>query len=242
MTMKTVLQGILRRWYVVLAGLLITAGGCVFGYTHTGPIYQRSASELLVPGTQTVPQGGNPFLYLGGLSQASDVLVRALTADNLQRPILEGRTDVAVDIARDVSTSGPILVVTVNGPKDADVSAVFESILDAIPTTLSSLQAEAEVPAAARITVLPVTVDTSSSTTQKSRFETTAVIGAGGLAATLLLAALIDGLVLARRRARESHGTVKLTGSLNSGIIGASRPRTGDSARQRARKPRATRR
>ncbi len=205
MTILTVLHAIRRRWYVLVAGLLLTAVLCGLAYQRTAPVFQRSASELLVPGSQTVPDGGNPFLYLGGLGQASDVLVRALGAADLQGPIQNEYPEITVDVSRDVSTSGPIVLITAEGENDDDVAAVFQRMLDAAPTTLKALQTQAGVPTPARISLLPVTVDAKSTASQKGRLQVAGLIGAAGLAGSVLLVALVDGLALgAARRRRQS--------------------------------------
>jgi hypothetical protein len=202
MTVRTILHSIGRRWYILLGGLIATAVLCSFAYVNTDVSYARSASELLVPGSQTVPEGGNPFLYLGGLTQASDVLAQALGANDLQTPLKSQYPDTSVSIARDVSTSGPIIVITVEGDKDADVAAVFDRMLAAAPTTLTALQVQANVDKAAQISLLPITIDTHSTTKDKSRLQTSALVAAGGLVVTVLLVALVDGLLLARSRNR----------------------------------------
>jgi hypothetical protein len=200
MKLTTILKSIRRRWYIALGGLLATAVLCLLAYNHTSPSYQRSASELLVPGSQTVPKGGNPFLYLGGLDQASDVLVQALDANDIQGPLGDTYPDTTVTIARDVSSTGPIIVVTVEGQNESAVRGAFARMLDVGPTTLESLQVQAAVPSAARITMLPIDIDTTSTINNKSRVQVAGLVGAAGIVGTILLIALVDGLVLARRR------------------------------------------
>jgi hypothetical protein len=208
MIFSTILHSIRRRWYLLIVGLIATAAVGMYAYRNTEPTYQRSASELLVPGEQTVPEGGNPFLYLGGLAQASDVLVRALGASDLQGPIQSEFPTTSVLVERDVSTSGPIIIITVEGKDDAAVGEVFERMLSATPNTLNALQSQASVPRASQITILPITIDPGSTTNDKSRLQVAAMVIAGGVVATILLLALVDGLILAwgrRRRAKPSR-------------------------------------
>ena len=71
---RAVMVSLGRRWYITLPGLLL-AGLLAFGAWYVvPPSYQRSASEFLVPGTGSLPENANPFLYLSGLSQVADVL------------------------------------------------------------------------------------------------------------------------------------------------------------------------
>jgi hypothetical protein len=205
MIFSTILHSIRRRWYLLIAGLIATAAAGVFVYQETDPTYQRSASELLVPGSQTVPEGGNPFLYLGGLAQASDVLVRALGARDLQGPIQSEYPATSVIIDRDVSTSGPIIVITIEGKDDTAVGDVFQRMLAAAPDTLTDLQSQANVPLAAQITILPITIDVESTINDKGRLQAAAMVIAAGLVGTILVIALVDGLILALRGRRRGN-------------------------------------
>ena len=207
MNLKNLLHSMRRRWYIMLGGILIAGALCGLAYSNISPTYQRSASVLLIPGSTSIPAGGNPYLYLGGLAQASDVLVRALSADEVLTPILGPEPAVEVTIARDTTTSGPIVVISVSGTDDAQVAAVFTEVLGVVPTTFDNLQASAGVADDAKVTTLPLTVDTTSTLSQKSRLQAIGVVGVGTLAATLLLTGFIDGLLLAPRRPRGRRST-----------------------------------
>jgi hypothetical protein len=200
MTLMNFLRGLGRRWYIVVAGLLLAAGISGITYFAMSPTYERTASVLLVPGAGSIPAGGNPYLYLGGLSQASDVLVRALGANDVRDPILLGHPDTDFTVTRDATTSGPLLAITVEGANDSTVITVLEGALAAIPATLTDLQDEAAVPDDSRISSLSLTVDPTSDIVQKGRIETVGFIGAAIVAGTLLLAGLVDGLALSNWR------------------------------------------
>jgi hypothetical protein len=199
MNFSDFLQALRRRWYLVVGGLLVTAALCVGALLVVGPSYERRASELLVPGTQSIPTGGNPFLYLGGLTQASDVLAGALASDGVLGPIEKANPGVTIEVARDVSTSGPVIVITVTGNSDQNVDDAFTSMLDTVPRTLATLQSEAGIATAARMTALPITVDSQSTVSHKNRIELAVIVGVVGLVLTLLLQGLVDALAVARR-------------------------------------------
>ena len=207
MNLNTLLHSVRRRWYIVLSGIIVAGALCGMAYTTISPTYQRTASVLLIPGATSIPEGGNPYLYLGGLSQASDVLVRALSADAVLTPILGSDPTVGVTIARDTTTSGPILVISASGTDEAQVAAVFDELLPIVPTTLDDLQSSAGVADAAKVTTLPLTVDAESTVSQKSRYQAIGVLGVGTLAITLLLTGFIDGLLLARPQRRPQRST-----------------------------------
>jgi hypothetical protein len=210
MNFMNFLASIRRRWYIGVAGLLITAVACLFVYQTVKPTYERSASELLLPGSSSIPKDSNPYLFLGDVSQATDILVRALTADDVQSPALNGREGASVAVSRDVSTSGPIVVITVTAKTDADTKAVLHKMLDQLETTLATLQTDAGAKGQALITSTQLTFDENSTLVQKTRYTYTGGVAAGGLVVTLLTIALVDGLILGRTRRRRAEAKAVL--------------------------------
>jgi uncharacterized protein involved in exopolysaccharide biosynthesis len=208
MTLSNLLRNLGRRWYLVLAGLLITTGLCFATYSAISPTYERAASVLLLPGAQTIPAGGNPYLYLGGLGQASDVLVSAVNASSVRTSILLGHPATEISMTRDPASSGPLVTVSASGPNDADVTATLERALTAIPQTLSELQVQANVPTTARITSLQLTTDPTSVLIRKNQFQAVGLVAAGGTALTLLIVGFVDGLLLSRQRSRRGGARV----------------------------------
>jgi hypothetical protein len=214
MNFSDFLQALRRRWYLVAGGLLVTAALCVGALLIVGPSYERRASELLVPGTQSIPVGGNPFLYLGGLTQASDVLAGALASDEVLDPIEKANPGVTIEVARDVSTSGPVIVIAVTGDSDKNVGGAFTRMLDTVPRTLAMLQSEAGISAAARMTALPITVDSQSTVSHKNRIELAVIVGVVGIALSLLLQGLVDALAVARRERKAARSEAPAARSL----------------------------
>jgi hypothetical protein len=198
MNLRRLLSSIGRRWYIAVAGLLVTAVLCGFAYQAIKPTYERLATVTLLPGTATIPVGGNPYLYLGGLTQASDVLVTALGASSVQSPIIHDFPGSTINVARDQSTSGPMLLLTVDARSDANAAGALDEILAEVPATLATLQERAHVPGGARMDSLTLTSASTSTVSQKTRYELVAIAGVLGLAVTLLFVALIDSLLLTR--------------------------------------------
>lgn len=208
MTLSNLLKSLWRRWYLVLVGLLVTTGLCFVSYATMPPSYERAASVLLLPGAQTIPAGGNPYLYLGGLGQASDILVAAVNASSVRNAVLLGYPATDIVVARDPASSGPLVTVSASGQSNAAVTAVLDRALLAIPETLSKLQTQANVPATARIDSLQLTTDPTSVLIRKSQFQMVGVVAAGGMVLTLLIVGFTDGLLLSRRRGRRGGAGV----------------------------------
>lgn len=204
MNFMNFLTSIRRRWYIGVAGLLVAAVAAVFVYQTVKPSYERSASELLLPGSQSIPKGGNPYLFLGDVSQATDILVRALGADDVQKPAVEGHPGATVAIARDSTTSGPIVVITTTAKTNADAEAVLHGMVKQLRTTLATLQTNAGAKGGQLITSTSLTFDRSSTLNQKTRYTYTGIAAATIVVITLLAIAFIDGLILGRARRKKA--------------------------------------
>jgi hypothetical protein len=93
-----------------------------------------------------------------------------------------------------------MITVTVSGKSDAAVAGALDALAAEVPKALAELQNTAGVPDEARISVLTLTKDTTSTVLQKGRIEVVGMIGAAGLVLTVLLVGLVDGLVRGRRQ------------------------------------------
>lgn len=211
MNFADTLRGLWRRWYIVIPGLLISASLAVGAYFAIDPGYERSSVQLLIPGADSMPEGANPFLFLGGLSPAADVLVRAVGSKNVLNEVVVEHPGVDIAISRDTTTAGPVVLIVVTAASDAAAADVLGLLVDRTATTLDDLQKAENIPAKNRVTVLPLTVDTQSILQQRSRLLGTAGVGLGGVVLTLLLAGLVEGVSVKRRQrktAKVSAGTV----------------------------------
>jgi len=202
----TTLRSLWRRWYIVVPGVLLAAGLAVGAWFAVPPGYERTASQLLLPGTQSIPSEANPFLYLGGLSNAADVVVRAVGSDNVISAVQKEYPDAEVEVTRDVTNSGPFILITVTASSDADAESVLDLMLAETAQVLSDLQNDERITAENRITVVPIAVDTESVLQQRERLIAVAAVAVVVLALTLLVAGLVDGLVIQRRRRPKGAG------------------------------------
>ncbi|TFD57449.1 hypothetical protein E3T43_08100 [Cryobacterium sp. Hh7] len=200
MTLSNFLKSLARRWHLLLGALTLTTSLCLLAYSAVPPTYERAASVILLPGTQTIPTGGNPYLYLGGLGQASEILVAAMNASSVRQDILLDYPSTQVSMARDPASSGPLIAVSASGPSDAAVTAVLDRTLIAISETLSALQVQAEVQATAQIDALQLTEEPTSVLVLTDQFQVVALVAAGGIVLSLLGVGFIDGLLLSRQR------------------------------------------
>lgn len=200
MNLAETLRGLLRRWYIVVPGLIAAVAVAIGAWTMVKPAYERTATQLLIPGQLSLPENANPFLFLGGLSNAADVLVRAVGSESVANDILANERGVEVEVSRDGSTSGPVILITVTAPSDAQAASVLAAMVERTGAELTALQDAERIPGGNRITVMPITIDDSSTLQQRDRLV--AAVGAGILVAAvaIVVASLVDGLARQKRR------------------------------------------
>lgn len=208
MNLADTLRGLWRRWYIVIPGLVLTVLVALAAWQIIKPEYQRSGTELLLPGTASIPEAGNPYLYLGGLSQASDVLVTAMSSELELNSLVAEHAGAKVVIARDPLTSGPQILITVTARTDAEAGEILNATIARTTQTLEGLQNVDGITAGNRIGIKSITVDDQSTLIQKTRALGVAGVASVVLLLTLLLAGLVEGLSTRKRRRRATESAV----------------------------------
>lgn len=193
----------LRRWYIVFAGLLLTLPLCVLAAQHVAPKYTMKASVVLLVPQKTVGLGGNPYLALGGLEGAVDVVATGLSADAIQEKLVRTGATTGV-VARDASTSAPILLITVEAPTKAAAAAGVASLVDEVPPTLAAIQRSAGVEQSQLIRSQLVAASRHAVVSHKPQIRAALVVLFAGMAMTFMLTALLDSLLVRRRRRRSA--------------------------------------
>ncbi|ACZ31710.1 lipopolysaccharide biosynthesis protein [Xylanimonas cellulosilytica DSM 15894] len=204
MELQDVLRSLWRRWYIVVVGLIAAAGAAFGLLTVIPPTYSQVSTSFMAPGKGSVEPGDNPLLYLGGLTQQRDLVVRAVQADSVREPILETHPGADFAVTPDFSVSGPVVMVTATGQTPAATTAILDAATAAVAKQLEDLQIEVGTPATARTTIYNVPIDSEPKIVRKQQLQLT-VVGTGGvLLLALFLAVLIDGRSQARVRRKQT--------------------------------------
>lgn len=199
MDSSNLLSALRRRWYVVVAGILLTCAGAVAVSQFVPPTYTASANILFLPPQSTQQTGGNPYLALDGLSPAAAAVGLAMSDDATTRALKQAGATGSFTVIPDTTTSGPVLLVSTTDTTAQGAVATLRLVAKEIPRTLSRLQAQTGAPRRSFITSATVADKTTATTQHKGQIRALLVVTAGGIALTLILASLIDGIILARR-------------------------------------------
>ncbi|MBA4608138.1 hypothetical protein H1W00_06575 [Aeromicrobium sp. Marseille-Q0843] len=198
-----VIKTVLRRWYVVVAGLLLTGVLGYAAYSSTPPVYEASGTVLLLPPEDQVSGEGikNPFLQLNNLDVPTSLVVARLNGDEVREQILEQQPGALYEVTTDPTMRGPVVLVQVSAQSAKATVDTLEAVLAAAPTALTDLQAQQDVPKGDSITSMQLAADLEA--TAVTRATTRAVVAAVavGLALTAGATAGIDAIAR-RRRAR----------------------------------------
>lgn len=193
---------IVRRWYVLMAGLVVTTALCFAAGAVVAERYQMSSNVLLLPPRSVVDgRVTNPYIALGGLDGMSDVLSTAMSDASVEDDIPGEGADVTFELARDVTVAGPVLLLEVEAASPELAEDTLAHLLEVIPRRLSDLQANVGVAEGDRVTSTVITRETVPTIDRKSQIRALLVTLVGGLGFTYLSAAFIDSMLVRRRSA-----------------------------------------
>lgn len=206
MSLNAFWSALLRRWYLTLGGGIAAVALTALIVVQIGPTYKAEGSVLLFPPTTTLKSAknietqGNPYLLLGGLTQARDIVIRTLKSTKNINEFAEQIPDATYDVTPDYTTSGPILVFEVKSRSPEAATTGLQTVMKDVPISLTELQSDLNLSAAAQITSRVVTADAKAQVVRSSQIRTGIVVAAMIGVLTLLLLGLIDGLLAARKR------------------------------------------
>ncbi len=206
---------LLRRWYLTVGGGVLAVALTVFIVGQIGPTYKAEGTVLMFPPATTIQNGttvetqGNPYLLLGGLSQARDIVLRTMKSKTISDAFTKRQPNAEYTVNPDFTTSGPIIVIDVTSHSSTDSVKGLADAVNTVPGVLNSMQSGLGLPASGYITSRVLTVDTKPQVVRSSQIRSGIVVGALVLLVTLLLLALLDGLLEARKERSRQRAQVQ---------------------------------
>lgn len=206
MEFTALVASLVRRWYVVALGLLLTAGLATAAVWAVPPTYSAAGSVLLLPPGASVPEGSNQLLQLAGLEQPASLIVAYLAGDDVRESFAAKYPDVTYDVVLDPLSRGPLVMMTVRSPSSGTVMDALDAALATVPRALDSLQNQVDAPSASRFASMRLSVDAKPTTVTSSTLRALIAAVGLGMAITLAGAVSLDSLVL-RRQQHRAAGT-----------------------------------
>ena len=186
---------LVRRWYLCSWVSSPLQG---FGLASAAAIpvtYQAKANVVFLPPKSAVGNNGNPYLALGGLDTAASVVAHAMSDSSTVRSLAESGVSGFI-IEPDLAAGGPVLLVTADGATPRAALNSLAVLLERLPQVLDRLQTSVGTPTGSLITQEIITRDTAGAPVRKQLIRILLLAVAAGLGSTVVLAALIDGLIL----------------------------------------------
>lgn len=198
MQLNDTLRSIFRRWYIVLLGLIVSAGLAGAAVVLIPPTYEAEGTLLLMPPSKIVGSQGNPYLYLGGMNGAVDVLVRRANAPDVVEAIEKLHSGVKIVYSAAPATSSPIVAISITGGDKESVIGTLEAGRTILIRKLEAMQSELKVPQPMRITAETLVIGHEATANRKTAIQFAILVAAAGTVGTLMFTGFIDGLLLAR--------------------------------------------
>jgi hypothetical protein len=202
MVLSEFVGAVLRRWYVVLVGLLVTAGLAYVAFTHSPPTYTARGLVVLLPSEKEAPGGANPFLDLAGLELPARVVVAYFESETAQDAAAKVAPHATVSVTMEESTRGPVIAIDTEASSTDEALTALNYVAGEIPKALTRLQDQVDVPSTSTIGSMPLTMDGKAKKDNSKVMRLTILAAGLGVGATAFLAFALDGLLLRRRGIR----------------------------------------
>ncbi len=196
-----------RRWYLLLAGAVVTAGLGLAAWQLSPPLYTAHGTELLLPPEAQVAQGThNPLLELTGLEAPAAFVIAQLNGQDSRERIEQLAPNAEYSVETDPALRGPTVMVTMTDETPEDTLRALTLVLDTVPEILQSSQSQLGVPAEAAVGTMRLAIDSEPSPELSPTLRTVILAIGVGIVITLALTVGVDAL-LRRRSARRRTQT-----------------------------------
>lgn len=196
---------LVRRWYIVGLGFLITVGGAIGVNSSIAPSYTAVGSMVLAvpPNLPERAASANPYLAYGNLSVAAKVVASAMNQPSVVREQrAKGATGTfLVDL--DPERSSPIITVNSRAGNAADAIRTVEVVTAGVQQLLSERQKSLGAPQNTWITANSVVVPEEANRAIGSRLRAVSAVMVLGFIGTLTLAFAVEGWSQAKRQKQE---------------------------------------
>lgn len=211
MDILTAFRIMLRRWYVVASGLIITVLAAIVVMQSISPTYEARGSVLVVSplpsteGSEPSIVSQNPFARFDASTSVLAGVAVQLMDDISVRERLQEQGAKGDYVVVQENSSAPILTVVVED-KDEDFALESTSIvLNSINAELDARQADAGAPDASRIRSMVISEPTRTTQLVAARIRAGVATLLLGAAASLSLAFVVEGFAQSRKRQAQAQ-------------------------------------
>ena len=207
MYVMDLLKVLARRWYVLLAGIVLV-GGAAAGVVRVVPTnYEASGNVLiLLPPKGTSDKPINPYLETPpGLSIAAQIIGGVLATPQQERSIAAAGFTSEYSVGQTPGSSVPLLHVTVEDTDPDMAVATLKEVIRRTEAELADLQSDAGAPPTQRMVAHTVSVTEQAEVLSGAKVRALAVVGAVGTVLTLVAAFALERWRKEVRRRRQAE-------------------------------------
>ncbi|MFJ3905520.1 chain length determinant protein [Streptomyces sp. NPDC090025] len=203
MDLAEIFRVMCRRWYVLLPGLLLTAGLVVGAWLLVPVSYESQSTVAMLNSRKGAAADGNPFLSMEpSLTGMADSLARNINSDAAKAELKTRGLDETYEAKIADNAQGPLLWLTVKGEDSAEVLKGNKTLMAFTAERLKDLQADQSVAPEAMIRITTIVPPQDPQAQLKSKIQY--LVMAAGLGLVLSLVATF--FAEARRRAADRAG------------------------------------
>jgi capsular polysaccharide biosynthesis protein len=189
-----------RRWYVLLPGLLLTAGLTV-AVALVVPVTYQSQSTVVLLNSQKATRAydGNPFLSTQtSLTGMADSLARNLNSDASIRALKSRGATGTFEAKLADNAQGPLMWLTVTGTDESSVLASDRILTAYAKERLEAFQEQQSVDKNAMIRMMTIVASQNPVAQTKTRLEYMIMAGGAGFVLSMVATFYVE----ARKRSR----------------------------------------
>jgi hypothetical protein len=187
----------LRRWYVLLPALLITALLTSSAGNSAAPEYETTGAALMVP-PAVAADVVNPYSSSSGPEVLRTIVSGSAVRGRLAAQGLESGYELTI------TSRTPIFNITVRSEDRQRALGTGAAVIEALRQELTSAQADFGVPPSAMATVQVIDAPDTVTSVGSGAVRIKAVVALLGVIGSVALAVTFDDLLLLVRRRRQS--------------------------------------
>lgn len=226
MALSDAVAPLVRRWYIVLLGLILAG---VLGWsaaTLSPPKYTARGLVMILPSPESTGPKGNPLLNMSGLDLPARVLVAYYSSEPAQTDMAAFAPNSDIRVTMEEATRGPIIAIDVTDVTPSGAIQTLQHVAETIPPNLAQIQQSVGTPTRAAVGSKPLVLDTKAERDQSRTIQLVVAAVVAGLALTLLITYSIDGIVLRRAalKAESLEGSGSRSATPSSESVESSEP------------------
>lgn len=213
------LRVLARRWYVLLAGLLLVGVANALVTVLVPTNYQASANVLfLLPPTASGDKPVNPYLNTPqGLVLTSAIVGGVVSTPEEQRNMFASGFTSDYAVSQTPGTGFPLLAISVQDSNPTMAVRTLKEVIRRVDAELSRMQVAANAPVSQRIMASTFSVTDQAEPLHGAKIRAIAIVAGVGIVLTALAAFVLDGA--SRRRARRSAATREAGGPVRERLL-----------------------